>query len=68
MRFTGSPQFLKELNQQSTERKTKNLQPRILHIARLPFRIGEIKSFRQTKVKGIHHHQTSPIRNGKGDS
>lgn len=44
------------------------MQPRILYPAKLLFRIdGEIKNFPE-KIKGIHDHQTSPLRNVKEDS
>ena len=41
--------------------KGKNLQPRLLYLARISFKIdGEIKKlFRQAKVKRIQYHQTS---------
>ena len=46
----------------------KNLQPRLLYLARISFRIdGEIKLFRQAKVKRIQYHQISFITNIKGD-
>ena len=40
--------------------KSKDLQPRLLYLAKLSFRIeGKINSFpRQEKTKGVHHHQT----------
>ena len=38
----------------------KNLQPRLLYLARVSFKIdGEIKIFRQAKVNRIQYHQTS---------
>ena len=47
--------------------KGKNLQPRLLYLARISFKIdGEIKKlFRQAKVKRIQYHQTSFITNVK---
>ena len=48
--------------------KGKNLQPRLLYLARISFKIdGEIKKlFRQAKVKRIQYHQTSFTTNVKG--
>ena len=47
--------------------KGKNLQPRLLYLARISFKIdGEIKFFRQAKVKRIQYHQTSFTTNVKG--
>ena len=47
--------------------KGKNLQPRLLDLARISFKIdGEIKLFRQAKVKRIQYHQTSFTTNVKG--
>ena len=47
--------------------KGKNLQPRLLYLARISFKIdGEKKFFRQAKVKRIHHHQISFTTNVKG--
>ena len=47
--------------------KGKNLQPRLLYLASISFRIdGEIKLFRQAKVKRIQYHQTSFTINVKG--
>ena len=38
--------------------KSRDLQPRLLHPAKLPFRIkGQIKSF-PDNTKAVHHHQT----------
>ena len=49
--------------------KGKNLQPRILHQARLSFRFDrEIKSFPDKQVKKIQHHQTSFTVQAKGTS
>ena len=46
--------------------KGKNLQPRLLDLARISFKIdGEIKLFRQAKVKRIQYHQTSFTTNVK---
>ena len=47
--------------------KGKNLQPRLLYLARISFKIdGEIKSFfRQAKVKRIQYHQTRFTTNVK---
>ena len=40
--------------------KSRDLQPILLYLARLSFRIkGQIKSFPDNKkTKGVHHHQT----------
>ena len=48
--------------------KGKNLQPRLLYLARISFKIdGEIKKlFRQAKVKRIQYHQTSFTKSLKG--
>ena len=48
--------------------KGKNLQPRLLYLARISFKIdGEIKKlYRQAKVKRIQYHQTSFTTNVKG--
>ena len=47
--------------------KGKNLQPRLLYLARISFKIdGKIKCFRQAKVKRIQYHQTSLTTNVKG--
>ena len=48
--------------------KSRDLQPRLLYLAKLSSRIeGQIKSFpRQEKAKGFHYHQTSITRNVKG--
>ena len=47
--------------------KGKNQQPRLLYLARISFKIdGEIKLFRQAKVKRIQYHQTSFTTNVKG--
>ena len=47
--------------------KGKNLQPRLLYPARISFGIdGEIKTFRQAKVKRIQYHQTSFTTNVRG--
>ena len=49
--------------------KGKNLQPRLLYLARISFITdGKIKFFRQAKVKRIQHHQTSFTTNAKGTS
>ena len=46
--------------------KVKNLQPRILYIARLSFRFdGEHKFYKKAKTKRVQHHQTSFTRNVK---
>ena len=50
-------------------RKGKKLQPRLLYPARISFRFdGEIKFYRQAKVKRIQHQQTSFTTNAKGSS
>ena len=47
--------------------KGKNLQLRLLYLARIAFKIdGEIKSYRQAKVKRMQYHKTSFSANGKG--
>ena len=47
--------------------KGKNLQPRLLYLARISFTIdGEIKSFSDKQVKRIQYHQTSFTTNVKG--
>ena len=47
--------------------KGENLQPRLLYLARISFKIdGEKKFFRQAKVKRIQYHQTSFTTNVKG--
>ena len=47
--------------------KGKNLQPRLLYLARISFKIdGKIKCFRQAKVKRIQCHQASFRTNVKG--
>ena len=47
--------------------KGKNLQPRLPYLARISFKIdGEIKLFRQAKVKRIQYHKTSFTTNVKG--
>ena len=47
--------------------KGKDLQPRLLYLPRISFKIdGEIKLYRQTKVKKIYYHQTSFTTNVKG--
>ena len=48
--------------------KGKNLQPRLLYLARISFKIdGEIKSFSdKQKLKRIQYHQTSFTTNVKG--
>ena len=48
--------------------KSRDLQPRLLYLAKLSFRIkGQIKSFPdKKKTKGVHHHQAFLIRNVKG--
>ena len=40
--------------------KNRDLQPRLLYPAKLPFRMeGQVKSFPdKKKTKGVHHHQT----------
>ena len=56
--------------------KGKNLQPRLLYLARISFRLdGEIKTFtnnqklyKQAKAKRIQHHQKSSTTNAKGTS
>ena len=50
--------------------KGKNLQPRLLYLARISFKIdGEIKKlFRQAKVKSIQYHLTSFTTNVTGTS
>ena len=54
--------------------KGKNLQPRILYLARLSFRFyGELKNFTDKQKLNpsfacYQHHQTSFIRNVKGTS
>ena len=49
--------------------KGKNLQPRLLYLARISFRFdGEIKSFTQGKAKRIQHHQTSSTTNANRTS
>ena len=46
--------------------KGKNLQPRLLYLARISFKIdGEIKFFRQAKVKRIQYQQTNFTTNVK---
>ena len=45
----------------------KNLQPRLQYTARISFKIdGEIKIFRQAKVKRTQYHQISITTNVKG--
>ena len=47
--------------------KGKNLQPRLLYLARISFKIdGEIESFSDKQVKRIQYHQTSFTTNVKG--
>ena len=47
--------------------KGKNLQPRLLYLARISFTIdGEIKSFSDKQVNRIQYHQTSFTTNVKG--
>ena len=47
--------------------KRKNLQPRLLYLARISFKTdGEIKSFSDKQVKRIQYHQTSFTTNVKG--
>ena len=47
--------------------KGKNLQPRLLYLARISFKIdGEIKSFSDKPVKRIQYHQISFTTNLKG--
>ena len=43
--------------------KNKDLQPRLLHPAKISFRIkGQIKRFPdKKKTKGVHHHQTITV-------
>ena len=49
--------------------KGKNIQPRLLYLARISFRFdGEIKFYRQEKAKRIQNHQTSSTTNAKGTS
>lgn len=43
----------------------KKLGPRILDLARLSLRIKGEREFPKNQVKGVHHHQTSLIRNIK---
>ena len=46
--------------------KGKNLQPRLLYLARISFKIdGEIESFSDKQVKRIQYHQTSFTTNVK---
>ena len=45
----------------------KNLQPRLFYLAGISFKIdGEIKLYRQAKVKKIYYHQTSFTTNVEG--
>ena len=46
----------------------KNLQPRLLLLARLSFRIGDKEFPRKAKAKGINQHQIGLTRNIKGPS
>ena len=47
--------------------KGKNLQPRLLYLERISFKIdGEIKLFRQAEVRRIQYHQTNFTTNVKG--
>ena len=47
--------------------KEKNLQPRLFYLAGISFKIdGEIKLYRQAKVKKIYYHQTSFTTNVEG--
>ena len=49
--------------------KSKDLKPRLIYLARFSFKIeGEIKSFPDKKIKGVHYHQNSSIRNVKRSS
>ena len=50
--------------------KGKNLQPRLLQLARVSFRFeGEKpKALQTSKAKRIQHHQTSSTTNAKGTS
>ena len=49
--------------------KSRDLQPRLLHPAKLSFRIKTDKELpRQEKTKGVHRHQTISIWNVKGTS
>ena len=46
--------------------KVKNLQPRLLYLARISFKIdGEMKSFQTSKSKRIQYHQTRFTTNVK---
>ena len=47
--------------------ETRDLQPRLLYSAKVPFRSeGQIKSFPDKKKTKVHHHQTIIIWNVKG--
>ena len=48
--------------------KEKNLQPRLLYLARISFRWRNQKLYIQAKVKRIQHHPTSSTTNAKGIS
>ena len=49
--------------------KEKNVQPRLLYLARISFTYeGEIKSFTEKQKQRIQHHQTSSSTNAKGSS
>ena len=49
--------------------KGKNLQPRLLYLARISFRFDRNqKLYREAKAKRIQHHQTSSTTNAKGTS
>ena len=52
-------QARRDWQEESKVMKIKDLQPRLLYLAKLSFRIeGQIKSFPdKKKTKGFHHHQ-----------